>query len=92
MGTTKYGVFSETGHGLADPYIDTVKPDPRCQSLNMKVRQAEKICCLLSRCCCCPVCCGLDWRPAAGAAAANALRDTKSALRCLLSLWELLLL
>lgn len=46
--TTKFGVFSETGHGLADPYIDTVKPDPRDHGLNFKVGPWGPCCCCLS--------------------------------------------
>lgn len=35
--TSKYGVFTETqGIGLNDPYVDTVKPDPRDHGLNFK--------------------------------------------------------
>ncbi|KAF8061971.1 hypothetical protein HT031_004231 [Scenedesmus sp. PABB004] len=36
--TTKFGVFGEApGLGQGDPYIDTVKPDPRDAGLNFKV-------------------------------------------------------
>jgi hypothetical protein len=47
--TTKYGVFSETGHGLADPYTDTVKPDPRDHGLNFKV-SIQQYCLMLLQC------------------------------------------
>lgn len=47
--TTKYGVFSETGHGLADPYTDTVKPDPRDHGLNFKV-STQQYCLMLLQC------------------------------------------
>lgn len=36
--TTKYGVFGETqAMGIGDPFVDTVKPDPRDHGLNFKV-------------------------------------------------------
>eukprot|EP00878_Enallax_costatus_P036742 GHUV01041290.1.p1 GENE.GHUV01041290.1~~GHUV01041290.1.p1 ORF type:complete len:142 (+),score=36.87 GHUV01041290.1:149-574(+) len=36
--TTKFGVFSERPDvGQGDPYVDTVKPDPRDKGLNFRV-------------------------------------------------------
>lgn len=36
--TTRFGVFSERpGVGQGDPYVDTVKPDPRDKGLNFRV-------------------------------------------------------
>lgn len=59
--TTKYGVFSETGHGIANPYIDTVKPDPRDNGLNFKVGGLLLVCAAVSRWCGrVSVCCTID--------------------------------
>jgi len=41
--TTRFGVFTEIrGFGIGDPYVDTVKPDPRDHVLNLKVSTCKR--------------------------------------------------
>jgi hypothetical protein len=41
--TTRFGVFGETqALGIGDPYVGTVKPDPRDHGLNMKVATCKR--------------------------------------------------